>query len=137
MADRGWDTELMIVAFEGEVARRPGGYVRAVWPAMPDFYWGNLLLLDAPPAPAEVAGWCDVFEREVGSVPGVRHVTIGWRGDHPGRPDPLALGAADRVALAAFGAAGFITPERAVFRFSRPLPQVGQTRGSDPSGRGG
>jgi len=73
----GFETDLMLVAFDGRVQRRDGYWV-ARRPRSPDHVWGNLLVLDAPPAAAtaEVERWTTCFRNEFSS--GTRHVALGW-----------------------------------------------------------
>jgi ribosomal protein S18 acetylase RimI-like enzyme len=54
-------------------------------PDNPQFYWGNFLLLDAPPAPEEMEQW---IARFAGEFPGAGHVTLGIDGTE--FPAPLS-----------------------------------------------
>ncbi len=47
-------------------------------PAEQSFYWGNLLVFDAPPEPGDRARWEERFATEFEGLPGVRHRTFAW-----------------------------------------------------------
>src|SRR3954465_15313583 len=46
-------------------------------PQNPAFYWGNFLLLAAPPEPGSAERWLDVF---AGELPTADHVAVGLAG---------------------------------------------------------
>jgi hypothetical protein len=73
----GYATDLMIAAFDGEIVRGPDFYA-ARTPTSPLFWWGNLVLFDAPPQPGQVAEWEACFDEHVGCVPGVQHRNLAW-----------------------------------------------------------
>lgn len=90
-----WQTNLFFLGHQGEVLERDG-YLVARTPAQPGYYWGNLLLFDAPPPPGSVGTWTALFAKEFADLPEVRHQTFAW--DDPDGP---------RGAAAEFEAAGF------------------------------
>ena len=72
-----WATDLDVMAADRVVDRRDG-YLVVRSPSHPGFYWGNLLLLDDPPAAGDRARWERWFDAEFGSDPRVRHRTFAW-----------------------------------------------------------
>lgn len=75
----GLATDLALIATRGRVIDR-GGYVVAVTPDDPGYYYGNLLALPRALQPGELAAWIALFEREVAVDPAIRHVTLCWDG---------------------------------------------------------
>lgn len=76
----GYETDLMILALDGQVVRRDG-YWLGRRPRHPDHAWGNLLVLDAPPDPSDPdapARWIERFRSEF--TPSTRHVALAWAG---------------------------------------------------------
>ncbi len=58
-------------------------------PGNPTFYWGNCLVLPAPPGDADLAHWQARFDAEIGNLqPDSRHVAIGVAAPWPGMPLP-------------------------------------------------
>jgi len=49
-------------------------------PSSPAFYWGNMLVFDAPPRPGDADGWERLFAEAFADEPRVRHVTLAWDG---------------------------------------------------------
>jgi ribosomal protein S18 acetylase RimI-like enzyme len=47
-------------------------------PANPGHYWGNLLVMDDPPASGDGVRWERLFDGEFGEAAGVRHRTFAW-----------------------------------------------------------
>lgn len=90
----GLETDLMLIALDGQVTRR-GGYLVGRRPRHPDHIWGNLLVLDAPPerGDAVAESWIARFKQEVG--PATRHTALSWSGE------------VDRGALLPFVVRGF------------------------------
>ncbi len=72
-------TELGLAATRGRITDR-GDYVVIETPDDPGYYYGNLLLLPAPPQVGEVAFWTRRFHDEFGKNPAIRHVTLWWDG---------------------------------------------------------
>jgi GNAT superfamily N-acetyltransferase len=70
----GYRTDLMIRALEGSQVSDRGEYLVIRTPANPAFWWGNFLLLPAPPELGEPDRWLSVFAAE---FPGAAHVTLG------------------------------------------------------------
>ena len=64
----------MIRALEGSEVTDRGGYLVIRTPANPAFWWGNFLLLPAPPELGEPDGWLATFAAE---FPGAAHLTLG------------------------------------------------------------
>jgi ribosomal protein S18 acetylase RimI-like enzyme len=84
----GYRTDLMVRRLAGSQILDRGHHLVISSRANPDFYWGNFLLLDAPPRPDEGERWLRAFAAE---FPGARHVAIGvdtTDGD-PGASDDL------------------------------------------------
>jgi len=73
----GYRTDLIFPAFDGEITDR-GGYRIVRTPSNPGFYWGNFLLFRDPPGPGDHTRWPELFIREIGAPPAVRHQTFGW-----------------------------------------------------------
>lgn len=70
-------TDLLFPGFDGEVLERRG-YIAALTPGNPGFYWGNFLLFTQPPQPGDLARWLRLFEHEFGQHSQIRHHTFGW-----------------------------------------------------------
>ncbi len=87
----GFRTDLAVGLAEGAVLDRRDGYRVIRTPANPTFYWGNFLLLDAPPVAGTVDGWISAFTSE---FPGASHVAIGVDGTDGAAGDPAELEAA-------------------------------------------
>ncbi|MBN1440347.1 MAG: GNAT family N-acetyltransferase [Anaerolineales bacterium] len=73
----GYKTDLIFPAFDGEIVDR-GDYLVVRTPSNPDFYWGNFLLFENPPAGGDYARWKGLFAREIGIPPQTEHLTFGW-----------------------------------------------------------
>jgi GNAT superfamily N-acetyltransferase len=104
-------TELALAASRGRIVDR-GDYLVVSTPTDPGYYYGNLLVLPAPPQVGEVAYWSRRFTEELGENPAIRHVTLWWDGTTGD------LGAADELR-----AAGFITEVSQVMR-ATPAEQL-------------
>lgn len=81
----GWVTDAIVHRFEGEIVERDDCLVVRT-PSNPTFYWGNCLVVQQPPADADLAHWLARFDEEIGRRhPGSRHVAIGidaeWQGE--------------------------------------------------------
>jgi len=72
-------TELGLTATRGKISDR-GNYLVVETPDDPGYYYGNLLVLPAPPQVGEVAYWTRRFAEELGGNPAIRHVTLWWDG---------------------------------------------------------
>ena len=75
----GLSTDLGLLATRGTIVDR-GNYLVARTPEDPGYYFGNLLVLAAPPQVGEVAYWIRRFADELGRDPQIRHVTLRWDG---------------------------------------------------------
>ena len=70
-------TDLVVAALDAET-HEGGDHLAVATPSNPDFYWGNFLVLAAPPAPASLADWC---ARASAAFPASSHVALAWDGD--------------------------------------------------------
>jgi GNAT superfamily N-acetyltransferase len=70
----GYRTDLMVRRMEGSEVADHGNHVVVRSPGHPGFWWGNFILLPAPPRPREAAGWLARFA-EV--FPEASHVALG------------------------------------------------------------
>ncbi|MEO6775237.1 MAG: GNAT family N-acetyltransferase [Kofleriaceae bacterium] len=110
-------TELGLAATRATIVDR-GDYVAITTPDDPGYYFGNLLVLPAPPQVGEVAFWVRRFAAEF-PQPEIKHVTLWWDGV-----------SGDAGAEAELAAAGFTLERSAVMTASRvtalppPLPIV-------------
>lgn len=75
----GLSTDLQLLALRGRIVDR-GDYLVISTPDDPGYYYGNLLVLPAPPQIGEVAFWTRRFADEVGKEPDTQHVTLMWDG---------------------------------------------------------
>jgi len=91
----GLSTDLGLLERRGKLIDR-GDYVVAVTPDDPGYYYGNLLVLPAPPQVGELAYWIRRFADELGRDPAIRHVTFRWDGITG------ELGARDELVAAGF-----------------------------------
>jgi GNAT superfamily N-acetyltransferase len=82
-------SELELAATCGTITDR-GDYL-VVRTNDPSYYFGNILVLAAPPQVGEVAYWTRRFADEFRPYPGVRHVAFRWDGSggDPGARDEL------------------------------------------------
>jgi GNAT superfamily N-acetyltransferase len=71
-------TELGLAATRATIVDR-GDYVAIATPDDPGYYYGNLLLLPAPPQVGEVAFWVRRFAAEF-PQPEIKHVALWWDG---------------------------------------------------------
>jgi len=86
----GYRTDLMIRGLEGSEVSDRGGYLVIRTPQNPTYWWGNFLLLPAPPALGEPGGWLTTFAAE---FPGAAHVTLGIDTDDAATVDVAAFAA--------------------------------------------
>ncbi len=70
----GYRTDLMLRGLEGSEIADHGDWLVVRSPANPTFWWGNFLLLGAPPRPGDSGRWLATFARE---FPGAAHVALG------------------------------------------------------------
>lgn len=62
----------------GNVVIRRSEYLVVRTPSNPRFFWGNLLLFDAPPGVGDGARWEALFEAEFSASEGVEHRAFAW-----------------------------------------------------------
>jgi RimJ/RimL family protein N-acetyltransferase len=77
LASRGYATDLMIASMEGSVVHGDG-YVAALTPSCPAFWWGNFILFSEPPERGRERHWEETFDRELAGVSGVEHRLFAW-----------------------------------------------------------
>ncbi len=90
----GLSTDLGLLARRGKIIDR-GDFLVAITADDPGYYYGNLLVLPAPPQVGEVAFWTRRFHEELGGDPRIKHVTLRWDGtvgDTGARPELEAAG---------------------------------------------
>ncbi len=113
----GFRTDLALLALGGSQLRDGGAHLIATSPHNPLHWWGNFLLLPAPPSDGEVDGWLERFAAE---VPEASHVAFGIDG---------TSGTVDQ--LAAFARRGMETEAAAVMTATSvnppPLPNTAAT----------
>ena len=73
----GYRTDLFFPAFDGELIDRQN-YLVIRTPNNPTFYWGQFLLFPDPPVHGDLARWRDLFTKEIGTQPEVKHQVFGW-----------------------------------------------------------
>lgn len=73
----GYRTDLIFPSFDGELLDREG-YLVVRTPANRGFYWGNFLLFPGPPERGDDERWPELFRKEIGAPPDVRHQAFGW-----------------------------------------------------------
>jgi len=73
----GFQTDLMLRRLAGARVTDRSDYLVVETPQNPAFYWGNFLLLAAPPEPGSAERWLDIF---AGELPAADHVAIGIDG---------------------------------------------------------
>jgi ribosomal protein S18 acetylase RimI-like enzyme len=72
-----WATDLDVLPLD-RVLERGDGYIVVRSPANPQHYWGNMLVMDDPPAEGDGSRWEGVFEAEFADEARVRHRTFAW-----------------------------------------------------------
>jgi ribosomal protein S18 acetylase RimI-like enzyme len=70
----GYRTDIMLRVLEGSQVTGRDGYLVIRSPANPMFWWGNFLLLAAPPRPGETGLWLSRFAAE---FPEAEHTALG------------------------------------------------------------
>jgi GNAT superfamily N-acetyltransferase len=73
----GYRTDLIFPGFDGRILDR-GDYLVVQTPTNPDFYWGNFLIFQDPPAADDAIRWRQCFAEEIGGPPRTTHETFGW-----------------------------------------------------------
>lgn len=84
----GYRTDLMIRVMEGSEVTDHRDHLVVRSPASPAFWWGNFILLAAPPRPRESARWLARFAEE---FPAADHVALGVDATEPGAADRSGL----------------------------------------------
>src|ERR1700733_3452478 len=82
----------MVRPLEGSHIEDQGGYLAIRSPLNPSYWWGNFLLLAAPPAAGEPGEWLATFAAE---FPAAKHVALGV--------DTIEIGTIDVGEFAAAG----------------------------------
>jgi ribosomal protein S18 acetylase RimI-like enzyme len=67
----------MFARFDGEVSFHTD-YVAARTATNPGFWWGNFILFHQAPREGDVDAWEQIFIKEVGWLPGIRHRNFAW-----------------------------------------------------------
>jgi GNAT superfamily N-acetyltransferase len=70
----GYRTDLMVRLLEGSLVEDRGDYLVVRSPHNPSYWWGNFLLLAAPPQPGDAEIWVAMFAAE---FPDAGHIAIG------------------------------------------------------------
>jgi len=91
VASLGYRTDLMIRAMEGSEVTDCGDHMVVRTATHPAYWWGNFLLLAAPPRPRRTAWWLARFT-EV--FPAAEHVALGIDSTAPDAADRSGLGEA-------------------------------------------
>jgi len=87
----GWRTDLALLEISGSVLEDRGDHLVVRTPHNPTFWWGNFLMLAAPPTDAaDARQWLGVFEAE---FPAARHRTFGIDGTRGTAEDASAFAA--------------------------------------------
>lgn len=73
----GYQTDIMLASFDGEVIDRPHHIVIRT-PANPTFWWGNFILFDSPPSESDTDKWEMIFAAEFEDLPGIKHINLAW-----------------------------------------------------------
>lgn len=73
----GFRTDLMLRRLAGATVSDRGDHIVVRTPQNPTFYWGNFVLLAAPPAAGEAERWLETFASE---FPAAGHVALGVDG---------------------------------------------------------
>ena len=73
----GFRTDLALLRLGGSTVTDRGDHLVVHTPDNPTFWWGNFLLLPAPPHVEDLDGWLDRFAAE---HPTARHIALGFDG---------------------------------------------------------
>jgi ribosomal protein S18 acetylase RimI-like enzyme len=73
----GFQTEVLLRRFEGEVIDRPD-YLVLRTPKNPSYRWGNFLIFQDPPRKGDLEKWKSIFAKEIGTPPNYPHFLFGW-----------------------------------------------------------
>ncbi len=72
-------TDLIFNRFEGQVQETPH-YTVVKTPAQPDFFWGNYVMMPAPPEPGDFDRWLAIAGREIGTREARGFMAVTWDG---------------------------------------------------------
>lgn len=75
----GYQTEVFLRQFEGEVIERPD-YLVLRTPRNPGYRWGNFLIFGEPPKQGDLEKWKATFAKEIGTPPQYTHFLFCWDG---------------------------------------------------------
>jgi ribosomal protein S18 acetylase RimI-like enzyme len=116
----GYRTDLALLSAGGSVVEDHGDHLVVRSPHNPTHWWGNFLLLAAPPEPEDAGRWLDRF---VTAFPRARHVAFGVDGTDGRVGDLAAWSAVGLVveAQAVMTAASVRPPPRLADALCRPL----------------
>ncbi len=81
-------TDLTVLRLAGSTISDRGSHLVVRTPENPTYWWGNFVIIAAPPAGADAPGWRALFDRE---FPGAAHVAIGLDGTDGWAPAQHAL----------------------------------------------
>ena len=81
----------MVLLLEGSQLDDRGDYLAIRSPRNPGYWWGNFLLLSAPPQRGETRAWLDLFAAE---FPSAEHIALGIDVTEASAVQPAALVAA-------------------------------------------
>jgi GNAT superfamily N-acetyltransferase len=81
----GFRTDIALRVLEGAQVTDRGDHLVIRSPDNPTYYWGNFLLLGAPPGPGTAVGWLAAFAAE---FPAAQHVSFGVDGSADDVPVP-------------------------------------------------
>lgn len=73
----GYQTDLIFHGFDGLIKDR-GNCLVVETPSNPTFFWGNLLIFNAPPEPGACGKWVEAFKNEFKHNPAIKHCTLAW-----------------------------------------------------------
>lgn len=127
-----WATNIDVLAPDRTV-RRADGYLVVRSPSNPTFWWGNLLVFDAPPGEGDGQRWEALFEAEFADEPRVAHLTFAWdrTDDERGAADSEFIARGFDLELNV----GMIAAPEEIHPHPRANTQV-QTRALDPRAGG-
>lgn len=107
----GYFTDIALRRQEGSVITREGEVTVIRSPQNPSFYWGNFLLMPAPPAPGDVQRWDALFRHH---HPGTPHRAFGvdTADNHEGAADEFRAAGYQVMRDTVLTADGTHTPRR-------------------------
>ncbi len=81
-------SDLIFHRFAGEIIDR-GDFTKIYTSSNPSYYYGNMLILPAPPTSDDVQEWIDLFESEFSHDKDVKHHTFQWLPDNKITPEAI------------------------------------------------